>query len=606
MKRKVAIYARVSTEHEAQISALENQVQYYDEILNKQPDWELYERYVDEGITGTSVNKRESFLRMMEDAKSRKFDLVITREVSRFARNIVDTLQQTRILKTYGVEVWFTEDNIWTMNDEDGELRLSIMATLAQNESKKISSRVKAGQKISFMNGVLYGNGNILGYDRDGKELVINKEQADTVRHIFDLYLQGNGSRKIQFTLEQEGRKTALGKTNWSASVILRILKNPFYCGRIEYRKQYVPDYLTQKKINNKGEVERITVKGKHQPIVTEEEFDKVQEMLKSSIVKKNDGKTYGKPLADNVWVRKVKCKCGHTMNRRINYVSKTTGNKTYTFQCYDQLHTGSIATRTKKGLSTDGICDNKSFPQWKLEVQADFIFRNLLLNKQEIYDTAMMMIDDSIIENNSSEKLLKDIEKNISEIDKFKMRIDNLLDMCTDGDISRETFRTKRDTIEEKIVELENKNKIIQQQIKDSKNQNDKFKRIEVLSEFLKMNVFRKEEPIPDTIIEKYVQDIVVDKDNFIWRLHPDIGNVANLLFDGASLLKSNRFSNKSMYDVQCCTGCNQHETLIETPIFIGTFNIPKNYMKSIIGFYYDNSDFRFPKEMEIQLELI
>ena len=185
-------------------------------------------------------------------------------------------------------------------------------------------------------------------------------------------------------------------------------------------------------------------------------------------------------------------------------------------------------------------------------------------------------------------------------------MRIDNLLDMCTDGDISRETFRAKRDTIEEKIVELENKNKIIQQQIKDSKNQNDKFKRIEVLSEFLKMNVFRKEEPIPDTIIEKYVQDIVVDKDNFIWRLHPDIGNVENLLFDGSSMLKRNRFSNKSMYDVQCCTGCNQHETLIETPIFIGTFNIPKNYMKSIIGFYYDNSDFRFPKEMEIQLELI
>ena len=148
MKRKVAIYARVSTEHEAQISALENQVQYYDEILKKQPEWELYERYIDEGITGTSVNKRESFLRMMEDAKNRKFDLVVTREVSRFARNIVDTLQQTRILKTYGIEVWFTEDNIWTMNDEDGELRVSIMATLAQNESTKISSGAKYGQTI--------------------------------------------------------------------------------------------------------------------------------------------------------------------------------------------------------------------------------------------------------------------------------------------------------------------------------------------------------------------------------------------------------------------------------------------------------------------------
>lgn len=208
MKRKVAIYARVSTEHEAQISALENQVQYYDELLERHPDWELVERYIDEGITGTSIHKREGFLKMMQDAENKKFDLVITREVSRFARNTVDTLQQTRILKTYGVEVWFTEDNIWTLNDEDGELRLSIMATLAQNESKKISQRVKAGQMISFKNGVLYGNGNILGYDRVGSNLIVNKEQVDTVRRIFDLYTNGYGVRKIQDIMEQEGLNT--------------------------------------------------------------------------------------------------------------------------------------------------------------------------------------------------------------------------------------------------------------------------------------------------------------------------------------------------------------------------------------------------------------
>lgn len=605
MKRKVAIYARVSTEHEAQISALENQVQYYDEILRKQPDWELYERYIDEGITGTSVNKRESFLRMMEDAKSKKFDLVVTREVSRFARNIVDTLQQTRILKSYGVEVWFTEDNIWTMNDEDGELRLSIMATLAQNESKKISSRVKAGQKISFMNGVLYGNGNILGYDRVGKDLIINKEQADTVKHIYDLYLQGNGSRKIQFLLEQEGRKTSLGKTNWSASNILRILKNPFYCGRIEYRKQYVPDYLTQKKVNNKGEIERITVKGNHQPIVSEEEFDKVQEMLKSSVTEK-DGKTYGKPLADNVWVRKLKCKCGHTMNRRINYVSKMTGNKTYTFQCYDQLHTGSIASRTKKGLSIENICDNKSFPQWKLDVQADFIFRNLMLNKQEVYDMAMSMIGTCIKESDQSESIIKKIEYNISEIDKLKMRIDNLLDMCTDGDISRETFRQKRDLIERKISDLDVSNTELRKQLKDNSDQNIKDKKVEKLSEFLKLNVFQDDAPIPDTIIEKYVQEIVVDKDNFIWKLNPSIGQTNSLLIEMDRNTKKNNISNKTMCRVHSSTGCYQHETVIETPIFLGTYVIPKSYMKSILGFYYKNWDFRLPNEMEIQLELI
>lgn len=605
MKKTVAIYARVSTEHEAQISALENQVQYYDDILKKHPEWELYDRYIDEGITGTSVNKRESFLKMMDDAKDNKFNLIITREVSRFARNIVDTLQQTRILKTYGVEVWFTEDNIWTMNDEDGELRLSIMATLAQNESKKISSRVKAGQRISFLNGVLYGNGNILGYDRVGKELIINKEQADTVKRIYELYLQGNGSRKIQFILEQEGRKTSLGKTKWSASNILRILKNPFYCGRIEYRKQYVPDYLTQKKINNKGEIEKIVVQGNHQPIISECDFDKVQEKLKCSLIKKDD-KTYGKPLADNVWVRKLKCKCGHTMNRRVNYVSKTTGRKTYTFQCYDQLHTGTIGTRSKKGLSMEGICDNKTFPQWKLEIQADFIFRKLLLNKQEIYDSAMSMINDAIVETNQSNDFIEKIKKNITEIDKYKSRIDVLLDMCSDGDISRETFKQKKESINNMIEQLEKDNEILRQKIKDNESNDEKEKRTKIISDFLNMKVFQKDEPIPDTIIEKYVQEIVVDKDIFVWKLVPGMGNVDNLSIDTSNVNKKNKSLEETMCDVHCCTGSYQHETLIESPIFIGTYKIPKSYMRSVIGLYYSESGFRFPNKMEIQIMLL
>ena len=279
-ERRVAIYARVSTEHEAQISALENQVQYYDNLFQFHPDWKLFKRYIDEGITGTSVNKRQSFLEMMDDAKNGCFDLIVTREVSRFARNTVDTLQQTRILKKYGVEVYFTEDNIWTLNDDDGELRLTIMATLAQNESKKTSTRVKAGQMISFQNGVPYGNGNILGYDRVGREFVINEEQAKTVRMIYDMYLDGMGMRKIQFALEAAGRMTSTGLTKWYSSYISRVLNNPFYCGIIVYRKEYVPDYLEQKKVRNFGDVEQIAVEGTHEPIITKEEFEKVRKML--------------------------------------------------------------------------------------------------------------------------------------------------------------------------------------------------------------------------------------------------------------------------------------------------------------------------------------
>ena len=190
--RKVVFYGRVSTEHEAQMSALGNQMQWYDDVATRFPNWTVVDKYIDEGITGTQARKRPSFMRMVKDGKTDKFDLIVTREVCRFARNTVDTLTYTRELRNIGVEVYFVDDNIWTL-ESDGELRLSIMATLAQEESRKVSDRVKAGQAISRQNGTLYGCGNILGYDLkrniDDKgnwnpsenTYVINPEQAETV-----------------------------------------------------------------------------------------------------------------------------------------------------------------------------------------------------------------------------------------------------------------------------------------------------------------------------------------------------------------------------------------------------------------------------------------
>ena len=198
-KRRVVFYGRVSTEHQAQISALENQMQWYDDEANRHGNWLVLKKYIDEGITGTQAKKRPAFLQMIQDAKQKKFDLIVTREVCRFARKTVDTLVVTRALKNYGVEVDFVVDNIWTM-DGDGELRLTIMATLAQEESRRTSERVRAGQKISRDKGVLYGNGNILGYDRDKNTgtYVINPEQAETVRMIYDLYASGKGMTQIR------------------------------------------------------------------------------------------------------------------------------------------------------------------------------------------------------------------------------------------------------------------------------------------------------------------------------------------------------------------------------------------------------------------------
>lgn len=527
MARKVAIYARVSTEHEAQISALENQVQYYDDILSRHADWTLVDRYIDEGITGTSIHKRESFMRMLNDAKEKKFDITVTREVSRLARNTVDTLQQTRTLKTYGVEVWFTEDNIWTMNDEDGELRLSIMATLAQNESKKISQRVKAGQMISFKNGVLYGNGNILGYDRVGDKLIVNKEQADTVKRIFELYLAGNGVRKIQDIMQQEGRKTATGLTRWQSGNINRVLRNPFYCGRIVYRKQYVPDYLVQKKINNDGAVDKVYVEGSHEKLISPEDFDRAQELREKHKSTKTDknGKAIGQSPCKHIWGNKLVCTCGHAMNRRIAHKAND-GTLSYIYQCYGQLRTGTPAGRLKKGLDIEGICDNSSFMEWKLEVQANFVFKKLLGNKDAIYKEAMAMAQD-IAEVKAPERDDKErLEANNRQIEKLNRQLANLVDMCADGDISREVFRSKKKKLEDQISNLEKLNDECRQRVLELEDNGAKDRRIDSLSEFIKMTAYDARAKIPDTVIDNFVDQIVYDHGAFIWYLNPAYGN--------------------------------------------------------------------------------
>lgn len=380
--RAVAIYARVSSEHEAQLYALDNQLQYYDDIMSKHPDWKLFDKYIDEGKTGTSIKKRANFLRMMDDAREGCFDLIITREVSRFARNTVDALKATRELKALGVEVWFVEDNIRTMNDIDGELRLTIMASLAQNESKKVSDRVKAGQAVSFKKGVPYGSGNILGYDKlpDHGPYVINEEQAKAVRLIFDLYLKGNGVSVIKSELEKRGYKTASGKTVWDSIIITRTLKNSFYCGIVTYRKSYVNDYLEHTTCINKGEVEQVIVRGNHEPIVTEEEYNKVQEIM--SLRSKNQGGYYrrdNRRSVDNYWETKLVCGCCGERYNRLNYQSTQDGKRQYGFQCRSSMKTGSLRTRRHRGLPLDGVCHSVMFPQWRLDCAAYYIFTELV-----------------------------------------------------------------------------------------------------------------------------------------------------------------------------------------------------------------------------------
>ena len=515
MKRKVAIYARVSTEHEAQINALENQIQYYNNILAQHPEWELVGRYVDEGITGTSVKKRKNFLRMMEDAKNGMFSLILTREVSRFARNTVDTLQETRKLKSYGVEVYFTEDNIRTSDDTDGELRLTLMATLAQNESKKTSVRVKAGQKISFENGVLYGNGNILGYDRVGRELVVNPEQAETVKMIFNMYHDGMGCKQIAYELEKRGRITSTGLTHWQPGTISRLLRNSFYCGKIVYRKQYVPDYLEQKKINNYDEVDKIEIMGKHEPIISEELFNDCQRRLDAKTVNRLRGKHAINP-PKSAYARILKCQCGSNFERRKWHKYKD-GRIRYGFECYKQKNHGSYRTRLKKGLDTTGCCTTKMFPEWKLKIVAHWLFNDLWKERDKIINRAIEMLNATIKDEN-----VVDYTDEVKELNKkrkkYEEKLSNLVELRVEGDISKEVYVEKKGAFKKQIEYIDSE--LLKRDVKNSAIVSNVKTQIQLLTDLLEKKYDVISGDIPEDIVETFIDQIVVHDDYFEWRL--------------------------------------------------------------------------------------
>ena len=505
MKRMVAIYARVSTEHEAQLSALDNQVQYYDEILAKHPDWILYDKYIDEGITGTSTKKRKNFMRMMEDAADGRFDLIITREVSRFARNTVDTLQETRKLKKIGVEVYFTEDNIWTFNDEDGELKLTLMATLAQNESKKTSTRVKAGMQIAFQNGVIMGTGNILGYYKvDKNKIVVDEDQAEVVRFIFREYINGKGTTAIANELEKRGMVTATGLTRWSASYITRVLRNPFYCGTIIYRKQYVPDYLEQKRVKNNGNVEQVIVEGDYEPIISKEDFEKAQMILDSHSKAVKEGLRQGKGVPKNMWSKKLLCECGSTFNRRTYHKNKY--GTTYCYDCY------------RRKNSRDKLCEVKGVQEWKLERMAEHIFTCLTHDKGNREELTKILMEGVKIEEREEKNINNEIKRYKNLIEDENTKQNRILDMYLEGTIDASTFEgyhrkteSKIETYKIEILELEIKLKHLEPiQVR-------KEKAMKSVKKILDIGY----NGVDERLIEEVVEKIIVHKDYFEWKLN-------------------------------------------------------------------------------------
>jgi len=275
----VASYCRVSTDKADQANSFEAQCRYFDALIRQHPGWELYRVYADEGVTGTSTKRRNEFNRMMEDALRGRFQLIVTKEVSRFSRNILDTITYTRQLKELGIGVLFVNDGISTL-EPDAELRLSIMGSIAQEESRKTSSRVTWGQTRQMERGVVFGR-SLLGYDVEHGVLTVNPDGAKLVRMIFYKYgVEKKGTRVIARELEQEGYRTITGNPKWNSSHIIKILRNEKYVGDLIQRKTYTPDYLTHRKKINRGEAERIAIAHHHAAIIDRELWDIVQDEL--------------------------------------------------------------------------------------------------------------------------------------------------------------------------------------------------------------------------------------------------------------------------------------------------------------------------------------
>ena len=280
-KRKTAGYARVSTGNEEQETSYEAQVDYYTKHIKENPNYEFVGVYADEGISGTSTKNRKQFNEMIEDAVAGKIDLIITKSISRFARNTIDTLTNIRLLKDHGVEVYFQKENIWTF-DSKGEVLLTIMSSLAQEESRSISENVTWGHRKRFEDGkysVAYKH--FLGYEKgeDGK-FVINPEQAEIVKRIYRRFLEGASVGMICKELEGDKIKTPGGKDKWRPSTVFSILTNEKYKGEAILQKQYTTSFIDHKKAKNRGELPMYLIEGAHDPIIQPEEWDIVQEEL--------------------------------------------------------------------------------------------------------------------------------------------------------------------------------------------------------------------------------------------------------------------------------------------------------------------------------------
>lgn len=365
-KRRVAGYARVSTDKDEQFTSYEAQVDYYTRFIRSHSEWEFVNVYTDEGVSGLGTKKRDGFNEMIADALAGKIDLIVTKSVSRFARNTVDSLVTIRKLKEKGIEVYFEKENIYSL-DGKGELLLTIMSSLAQEESRSISENVTWGKRKQFSDGkVSFAYARFLGYEKGAKKgdpPVVNREQAELVRRIYRLFMQGHSSYAIAKQLTKEGVPTPAGKTVWQKTTIDSILTNEKYSGAARLQKTFTVDFLTKKKKLNEGEVPQYLVENSHEAIIDPGEWEAVQREFKRR--KEMSYRYSGK----NVLCGKIICAdCGGVFGPKVWH--STDAYRTVIWQCNRKFDDGKGRCRSphlKEGdikkrflAAYDCLLDNK------------------------------------------------------------------------------------------------------------------------------------------------------------------------------------------------------------------------------------------------------
>ena len=457
---RVTYYARVSTDKDEQINSLENQIEYYTELIQSKSNWTYIDGYVDEGISGTTTKKRDSFNRMIADAKAGCFDFIITKEISRFSRSTLDSIKYTQELLEHDVGVLFQNDNINTL-DSDSEFRLVVMAGVAQDEVRKLSERLKFGFRQAIKNGHVLGNDKLWGYDKKNCVLTINEQEAQVVRRIFDLYANEQlGIRRLSQKLYEEGFTSRKGNA-FNELTIRHILCNPKYKGWYCANKTQSVDYRTKRKIML-DESEWVMYPDPSIPaIVPEELWDRANALYKHRSQQMMSHQSAAE--FHNRYPYSGKIICGEHNTSFHRQILKSAKGQKEVWQCKVYRQHGRTG------------CSAPQLRTIELDQIMSHIFDQLIQNKQAIVNTLIHVIQ-SVPREHHYEQDIRYIEENLSLIHKKK---DRLLDMSVDGAISTIEFKSRNDAFNEQLKDLEQQLEILHREEEHSKQYMEQLEKI-------------------------------------------------------------------------------------------------------------------------------